>query len=125
MPYLYILPKQQGVTGGEGTKRKRKSSEDHGYALPPSPSAVKAKLSEATARVLQLEREKKNGQARERRAKNNMRALLDDLIEKKYINEELTQKLESYSGKIKILLFLLCECPKKSAQALWSLMRLS
>ncbi|XP_028320827.1 THAP domain-containing protein 6-like [Gouania willdenowi] len=55
------------------------SNVDHNYALPASPTLLKAKLNEALARVESLEHEKRNSKDRERRAKRNMRALLEDL----------------------------------------------
>ncbi len=99
---LYILPKQQGATGQRGLSRKRQST-DHLNALPACPKAIKAKLEEASARVRKLQREKSNALRREKRAKNNMQAPLEELKEKNLINEELKDQLECYSGKIKIL----------------------
>ncbi|XP_030250826.1 THAP domain-containing protein 6-like isoform X2 [Sparus aurata] len=52
---------------------------DHSYALPTSPDDLRARLDEALARVESLEREKRNAQDRERRAKSTLRGLLDDL----------------------------------------------
>ena len=82
--------------------RKRQATDDHLYALPVCPTAMKAKLEEASARVRKLQREKINGFRRENRAKNNNQAVLEELKEKDRINEELKDKLEFYSGKIKI-----------------------
>uniref|UniRef100_A0A3Q2P8A9 THAP-type domain-containing protein n=1 Tax=Fundulus heteroclitus TaxID=8078 RepID=A0A3Q2P8A9_FUNHE len=76
---------------------------DHNYALPTSPTALKAKLSEAWARVESLEREKRNAKIRELRAKKNMGSVLQDLREKNLINENLQDKLECYSGKLLII----------------------
>ncbi|KAJ8281170.1 hypothetical protein GJAV_G00064320 [Gymnothorax javanicus] len=73
------------------------SNDDHNYALPASPTALKARLSEAMARVESLEREKRNLLIRERRAKKNVHALLEDLREKNLINKELQDRLECYS----------------------------
>ncbi|XP_029919572.1 THAP domain-containing protein 2-like [Myripristis murdjan] len=70
---------------------------DHNYSLPCSPAALKAKLSEASARVLSLEKEKRNAQVRERRAKHVINALLTDLREKNLLNKELNERLQSYS----------------------------
>ncbi|XP_062290182.1 THAP domain-containing protein 6-like [Scomber scombrus] len=72
-------------------------NDDHGYALPASPTSLKAKLNEALARVESLEREKKNAMAREKRAKTTVKSLLGDLREKNLINEELEERLEFYS----------------------------
>ena len=83
--------------------RRKRQATDHLYALPASPKAIKAKLAEASARVRKLQREKSNAVRREKRAKNNMQALLEELKEKNLINEELKDKLECYSGKIQIL----------------------
>ena len=89
--------------------RRKRQATDHLYALPASPKAIKAKLAEASARVRKLQREKSNAVRREKRAKNNMQALLEELKEKNLINEELKDKLECYSGKIKnIILIILC-----------------
>ncbi|XP_076159009.1 THAP domain-containing protein 6-like [Alosa pseudoharengus] len=54
-------------------------NDDHGYALPASPSSLKSRLNEALARVESLEREKKNAVAREKRAKTAVKSLLGDL----------------------------------------------
>lgn len=70
--------------------------------MPASPTVLKARLSEALARVESLEREKRNSMVRERRAKKNVHALLEDLREKNLINEELKDRLECYSGKMEI-----------------------
>uniref|UniRef100_A0A3Q2PST6 THAP domain-containing protein 6-like n=1 Tax=Fundulus heteroclitus TaxID=8078 RepID=A0A3Q2PST6_FUNHE len=67
---------------------------DHSYALPPSLGDLKAKLIEALERVENLEREMRNAKDRERRAKNALQVLLEDLKEKNLVNEELKQKLE-------------------------------
>ncbi|XP_074521773.1 uncharacterized protein LOC141787381 [Halichoeres trimaculatus] len=72
-------------------------NDDHSYALPASPTALKAKLNEALARVESLERERENAMARENRAKTTVKSLLGDLREKKLINEELKEKLDFYS----------------------------
>ncbi|KAL1247049.1 hypothetical protein QQF64_034415 [Cirrhinus molitorella] len=72
-------------------------NDDHGYALPASPTTLKTRLNEALARVERLEREKKNSMAREKRAKTTVKSLLGDLREKNLINEELKEKLEFYS----------------------------
>ncbi|TDH13862.1 hypothetical protein EPR50_G00037750 [Perca flavescens] len=52
---------------------------DHSYALPSSPTDLKARLSEALARVESLEREMRNVKDRERRAKKMVHGLLEDL----------------------------------------------
>lgn len=81
--------------------------------MPASPTALKARLCEALARVESLEREKRNSMLRERRAKKNVSALLEDLREKNLINEELKEKLECYSGEMEILfwkfMFIVCD----------------
>lgn len=76
--------------------RKRKAP-DHQYAMPSSPKALKAKLDAAIATVCKMWREKSNALARVRRAKKNMKALLEELKAKNLINEELNDKLECYS----------------------------
>ncbi|KAM9859031.1 THAP domain-containing protein 6-like [Aulostomus maculatus] len=70
---------------------------DHSYALPGSPSDLKARLSQAIARVASLERELRNVKDRERRAKSMVSGLLKDLKGKNLINEELKKKLDLYS----------------------------
>ncbi|XP_070814251.1 THAP domain-containing protein 6-like [Chaetodon trifascialis] len=75
---------------------KRKAP-DHQYAFPSSPKALKAKLDAAMATVRKLQREKSNALARVRRAKKNMKALLEELKAKNLINEELNDKLECCS----------------------------
>ena len=67
--------------------------------LPASTTVLKARLSEALARV-----EKRNSTLRERRAKRNVHALLQDLREKNLRYEELKDRLECYSGKMEILI---------------------
>ncbi|XP_031441463.1 THAP domain-containing protein 6-like [Clupea harengus] len=66
-----------GATGERRLRCKRQAT-DHLYALPASPKAIKAKLEEASARVRKLQREKSNALRREKRAKNNMQALLEE-----------------------------------------------
>ncbi|XP_072554127.1 THAP domain-containing protein 6-like [Paramormyrops kingsleyae] len=61
------------------------------------PDAIKAKLQQALVRQRKLQREKSNALRREKRAKNNMQALLEELKEKNLINEELKDRLECYS----------------------------
>ena len=106
---LYVLPKQGTSEGRRFLRRlrlkgqRKRQATDHAYALPASPKAVKAKLEQASARVRKLQWEKSNALKREKRAKNNMQALLEELKEKHLTNEELKDKLECYSGKIKIL----------------------
>ncbi|KAM3605598.1 uncharacterized protein V6R79_001603 [Siganus canaliculatus] len=89
-------PPDDAATGERSKNRKRKAT-DHMYALPSCPKAVKAKLDAALKTVRKLQREKSNALARERRAKKNMHALLQELKDKNLINEELKDKLECYS----------------------------
>ncbi|KAG9276001.1 THAP domain-containing protein 6-like [Astyanax mexicanus] len=72
-------------------------SDDHSYALPDSPTHLKARLREALRKVESLEREKLNAEARERRAQKTIKILLEDLKKKNLINEELKEKLDFYS----------------------------
>ncbi|TKS73767.1 DNA transposase THAP9 [Collichthys lucidus] len=78
-------------------EQRKQQATEHSYALPGSPEALKAKLEAASVRVRKLEREKSNALRREKRAKNNMQVLLEELKEKNLINEELKDKLECYS----------------------------
>ncbi|KAM8890213.1 THAP domain-containing protein 6-like isoform 4-T5 [Synchiropus picturatus] len=74
------------------------SNVDHSYALPASPAALKARLNAALARVESLEHARRNCMIRERRAKKNLDALLEELRETSLINAELRQRLEGDSG---------------------------
>ncbi|XP_067222428.1 THAP domain-containing protein 6-like [Chanodichthys erythropterus] len=65
--------------------------------LPYSPTHLKARLSEALARVESLEREKQNAKTREWRAKKTVKSLLEDLKENNLINEELNERLGFHS----------------------------
>lgn len=96
-----LFAKENRATGEQGKSLQLEAS-DHSYALPANPKVIKAKLSAASARVKKLHREKMNALARERRAKKNMQALLEELNDKNLLNEELKDKLESYSGKLNI-----------------------
>lgn len=71
---------------------------DHNYALPTCPTAIKAKLNKAFARVETLEREKRNAKIRELRAKKNMDSALQNLRRKNLVNKKLRAKLEHFSG---------------------------
>ncbi|XP_072239658.1 THAP domain-containing protein 6-like [Leuresthes tenuis] len=62
---------------------------DHSYALPSSYDDLRARLRETLARMESLERE--------RRAKNTVSGLLQDLRVKKLINEKLKEQLDIYS----------------------------
>ncbi|XP_077391094.1 THAP domain-containing protein 6-like [Festucalex cinctus] len=86
---------QHAATGER--QQSRKTATDHLYALPSCPKALKAKLDAAMKTVRKLQRQKCNAFMRERRAKKNMHALLEQLEDKRLINEELTDKLECYS----------------------------
>ncbi|KAF7212752.1 transcript variant X1 [Nothobranchius furzeri] len=71
-------------------------TEDHSYALSSSPTHLKARLSQALARVESLERENLNSKARERRTKNIIKGLLEILKDKILINE-LKEGLDVHS----------------------------
>ncbi|XP_076612836.1 THAP domain-containing protein 6-like [Chaetodon auriga] len=72
-------------------------SADHSYALPSSYDDLRARLREAVNRVESLEKERRNAKDRERRAKNTVSGLLEDLRVKNVINEELKEQLNTYS----------------------------
>ncbi|XP_058622508.1 THAP domain-containing protein 6-like isoform X2 [Onychostoma macrolepis] len=82
---------------GERSLNRKRQATDHLYSLPACPKAIKAKLEKASVRVRKLQREKSNALRREKRAKMNMQALLEELKEKNLINEELKDNLECYS----------------------------
>lgn len=73
--------------------------------MPAYPTTLKSTLNEALARVGSLEREKKNAMAREKMAKTTVKSLLGDLREKDLVNEELNERLEFYSGEMKLACF--------------------
>uniref|UniRef100_A0A1A8EGT2 THAP domain containing 6 n=1 Tax=Nothobranchius kadleci TaxID=1051664 RepID=A0A1A8EGT2_NOTKA len=75
---------------------KPQPSADHSYALSSSPTHLKARLSQALARVESLERENLNSKARERRTKNIIKGLLEILKDKILINE-LKEGLDVHS----------------------------
>ena len=70
--------------------------------MPDSIDELKIKLIEAMATVESLKRELRN--SREWRAKKKVTNPLEDLREKNLVNEELKERLDSYSGKIGMLL---------------------
>ncbi|XP_074527446.1 THAP domain-containing protein 6-like [Halichoeres trimaculatus] len=72
---------------------------DHSYALLASPIDLKARLDEALERVESLERERRNAKDRERRTKNIVRGLLEDLREQSLIIEELKSQLAAEKKK--------------------------
>eukprot|EP00066_Takifugu_rubripes_P029108 XP_011618374.1 PREDICTED: THAP domain-containing protein 6-like [Takifugu rubripes] len=74
---------------------------DHSYALPTSPNDLWSRLGKAMARVESLEREKRNAKERERRARNIIRKLVEDLKGKDLINAELKQQLDLCLDKSK------------------------
>lgn len=72
-------------------------SQDHHYAL--DPDQIKIKLSEAQARVEHLERQLRNAKDRERRQKQAVKSLLDDLRNSGVISDEFQLKLTEDSGR--------------------------
>uniref|UniRef100_A0A3B5KYD2 THAP-type domain-containing protein n=1 Tax=Xiphophorus couchianus TaxID=32473 RepID=A0A3B5KYD2_9TELE len=82
--------KRRAAKTTKALPKKAESQEvDHSYALPPSLGDLKVKLCEALERVESLEREMRNAKDRERRAKNALHVLVEDLKGKNLINEEL------------------------------------
>uniref|UniRef100_A0A667XA06 THAP-type domain-containing protein n=1 Tax=Myripristis murdjan TaxID=586833 RepID=A0A667XA06_9TELE len=63
--------------------------------------ALKKRLIQETEHVISLEREKSNSRKRELRAKNHLKDVLQELREKNLMNEELSQRLGFYAGKMK------------------------
>ncbi|KAG2471421.1 ASTER protein, partial [Polypterus senegalus] len=74
--------------------------DEHLYAAPPSPDRLKDKLTQAQARVEELQRQLRNAKDRERRCKMTLKSLLVDLKDRNLITEELKQKLGLYSGTL-------------------------
>ncbi|XP_037135374.1 2-oxo-4-hydroxy-4-carboxy-5-ureidoimidazoline decarboxylase [Syngnathus acus] len=68
---------------------------DHAYAS--TPEELRVKLGEALTRVESLEREIRNVKDRERRARNTVSCLQEDLEVKKILNDELKERLDMYS----------------------------
>nr|XP_061795993.1 THAP domain-containing protein 2-like [Nerophis lumbriciformis] len=66
------------ITPPKVTKKKPsfKIELDHNYSLPSCPDALKAKFKEFASRLWALEKEKRNAQVRERRARNTLMAVL-------------------------------------------------
>ncbi|XP_061881662.1 THAP domain-containing protein 6 isoform X6 [Entelurus aequoreus] len=93
-------------------------SVDHCYALPASPADVKARLTEALARVESLEHELRIVKDRERRSKNTVFCLLEDMRGKNLINEDLKEKLHSYS-ELSVCFHEICD-GRRSARFLFS-----
>ncbi|KAI7800207.1 hypothetical protein IRJ41_025486, partial [Triplophysa rosa] len=93
LPVDYSIKKQKTAQ----SQKTLQDLPDHCYALPSSPAIIKARLHEALARVESLEREIRNMRSRERRAKNSVHELLEDLKQKNLINGELKDKLKVYS----------------------------
>uniref|UniRef100_A0A3P9ANN1 THAP-type domain-containing protein n=1 Tax=Esox lucius TaxID=8010 RepID=A0A3P9ANN1_ESOLU len=78
------------------------------FNFPAHLQRVCVSLTNNNSRLRKLQREKSNALRREKRAKMNMCALLEELKEKNLINGELKDNLECYSGKINITLNILC-----------------
>ncbi|XP_013857161.1 THAP domain-containing protein 2 [Austrofundulus limnaeus] len=74
------------------------SVSDHHYAL--DPNQIKIKLSEAQARVEHLERQLRNAKDRERRQKQAVKLLLDELRNTGVISDELQLRLTQDSGDL-------------------------
>ncbi|KAG2461587.1 PRDX1 protein, partial [Polypterus senegalus] len=75
---------------------------DHSYTLPTSLENLRARLNETLSRVESMEREKKNAKDRERRVKNTVLGLLQNLRENNLINEEQKKRLDLYSAYSKM-----------------------
>ncbi|XP_059364611.1 THAP domain-containing protein 2-like [Carassius carassius] len=93
VPSVFNFPAHlQRPVAPRSTNASRKSGEnqpmDPEQDQPPPDVALKAKLDAAMATVRKLWREKSNALARVRRAKKNMKALLEELKAKNLINEE-------------------------------------
>ncbi|XP_047208156.1 THAP domain-containing protein 6-like [Girardinichthys multiradiatus] len=72
-------------------KPPKLSVSDHHYAL--NPDQVKKKLSDAQARIEELERQLRNAKDRERRQKQTLKSLLEQLEDKGMISEEIQIQL--------------------------------
>ncbi|XP_068600994.1 THAP domain-containing protein 6-like [Brachionichthys hirsutus] len=70
---------------------------EHFYALPSSTDGLKRKLVEFQCRVEDLERRLRNATDRERRVKESLKSVFEDLKQRNLLNEELEQRLQRYS----------------------------
>ncbi|KAK1794887.1 hypothetical protein P4O66_010086 [Electrophorus voltai] len=82
------------------------STSDHQYAL--DPVKIKKKLTETQEKVEDLQQDLRNARDRERRHKETVNALLEDLKNKNVLREELQQKPDFYSV---MLLKMIPFCP--------------
>ncbi|KAF7220366.1 THAP domain-containing protein 6 [Nothobranchius furzeri] len=92
-----LEPSNDPVPVSKPPEPQKPSASDHHYAL--DPGQIKIKLREAQARVEELERQLRNAKDRERRQKQILRSLLDDLKTKGKISEELQLKLLQEAGR--------------------------
>uniref|UniRef100_A0A1A7XVU9 THAP domain containing 6 n=1 Tax=Iconisemion striatum TaxID=60296 RepID=A0A1A7XVU9_9TELE len=97
-----LEPSNDPLTVSKPPEPQKPSASDHHYAL--DPGQIKIKLCEAQARVEDLERQLRNAKDRERRQKQTLKSLLDDLRTKGKISEELQLKLLQESSEEQILL---------------------
>ena len=72
--------------------------QDHAYRLPDA-AILKARLDRAEEQRLELQKKLRNARDREKRLRVSSQALLQTLAEKKLLEEELSAKLECFSGK--------------------------
>lgn len=91
------LDLSQPVKQTQAPPSQVQSSLDHSYGLSTSPADLKVRLNGALARVAILERELRNAKNRERRAKDLVCSLVEDLKKKTLMNEELKEKLDLYA----------------------------
>ncbi|XP_037542157.1 THAP domain-containing protein 6-like [Nematolebias whitei] len=84
-------PSNDPVPVSKSPDPPKPSVSDHHYAL--DPDQIKIKLSEAQARVEHLERQLRNAKDRERRQKQAVKSLLDELKNTGVISDEFQLKL--------------------------------
>lgn len=73
--------------------------QDHPYNLPDA-AVLKARLQEAEDRRSGMQRELRNARDREKRLRVSCQSLLETLKEKMFVTEELSARLECFSGKL-------------------------
>nr|XP_055041380.1 THAP domain-containing protein 1-like isoform X1 [Misgurnus anguillicaudatus] len=96
LPVDYSIPKKPPIIAPPPPPPP-KLNLDHIYAMPTSPSVLKARLHGARTRLENLQREIKNLKVRERRNKKTIDDLQKDLRKKNIANRKLRNKLKGYS----------------------------
>ncbi|XP_068609230.1 THAP domain-containing protein 3-like [Brachionichthys hirsutus] len=86
----------ENASRDQSARRTYHQPVEHFYALPSSPDSLKRKLVEAQVRVEDLDRRLRNATDRERRSRECLKSVFEELQRKKLLNEELEQRLQNY-----------------------------